>query len=113
MTQVVLTTTRVLPWGEEVYLEIPIGRQSLNKFYARHGRTAEGKEYIEFKKFGPKPNTDGENYSQKLRLYSVKQWVIIKNLMEGELAGSIGWDLTAAQQAYEDTAKNQTTTKDK
>ncbi len=37
------TTTKILPWGEEVYLEIPIIKKSANKFYARHGKTAEGR----------------------------------------------------------------------
>jgi len=92
---------RTLPWGEEIYLEIPLHKKSANKFYARHGKTSEGREYIEFSKFGPKPNTEGENYMQKLRLYGPTQWAQIKHYVEGELSGSIGWDLPAAQKDFE------------
>ena len=92
---------KVLPWGEEVYLEIPINKKSANKFYARHGRTSEGKDYIEFSKFGPKPNTENETYSQKLRIFSPAQWATIKHHVEGELSRSVGWDLEAAQKDFE------------
>jgi len=91
---------KVLPWGEEVYLEIPLHKNSANKFYARHGKTGEGREYIEFSKFGPKPNTDNETYSQKLRLFSPAQWAQIKHYVEGELSQSAGWDLGAAEQEF-------------
>jgi hypothetical protein len=85
---------KVLPWGEEIYLEIPIHKnKSSNKFYARHGKTADGRQYIEFSKFGPKPNTENERYLQKLRLYSPEQWNQIKQFVESKLAPSIGWDL--------------------
>lgn len=93
----VSTTTKILPWGEEIYLEIPIATKSPNKFYAKHGKTTEGREYIEFSKFGPKPNTEGETYSQKLRIFNPEHWVTIKGLVEGQLASSIGWDLAAAE----------------
>ena len=99
-----MTTTtksiRVLPWGEEIYKEFPLHKKSANKFYARHGKNADGREYIEFSKFGPKPNTDDETYSQKLRLYSPTDWVKIKHYVETELAGSIGWDLAKANNEF-------------
>jgi hypothetical protein len=94
---------RTLPWGEEIYLEIPLHKKSANKFYARHGKTSEGREYIEFSKFGPKPNTEGESYMQKLRLYAPLQWAQIKHYVDGELANSIGWDLKTAQKEFEDS----------
>jgi len=93
---------KVLPWGEEVYLEIPLHGKSANKFYARHGKTSEGREYIEFSKFGPKPNTDGETYSQKLRIFSPTQWAQLKHYAEGRLASSVGWDLDSAQKEFEE-----------
>ena len=92
---------KTLPWGEEVYLEIPIYKKSANKFYARHGKTSEGREYIEFSKFGPKPNTEGETYVQKLRLFDPAHWAQIKHCVEGELGNSIGWDISAAQKEFE------------
>ena len=92
---------KVLPWGEEVYVEIPLHKKSANKFYARHGKTSEGREYIEFSKFGPKPNAEGETYLQKLRLFSPLQWAQLKHYAEGELASSAGWDLTSAQEELE------------
>jgi hypothetical protein len=92
---------KVLPWGEEVYLEIPLHKKSANKFYARHGKTSEGRDYIEFSKFGPKPNTENETYSQKLRIFDPKQWATIKHYVEGELANSAGWNLSAAQKEFE------------
>jgi len=97
---------RTLPWGEEIYLEIPLHKNSANKFYARHGRTGEGREYIEFSKFGPKPNTEGENYMQKLRLFGPTQWAQIKHYVEGDLAESAGWDLETAQKDFEENLKN-------
>ena len=105
---------RTLPWGEEIYLEIPLHKKSVNKFYARHGKTNDGREYIEFSKFGPKPNTDGENYAQKLRLYAPIQWAQIKHYVEGELFDSIRWDTKTAQKEFENSlVKNQEETKDK
>lgn len=92
---------KVLPWGEEVYAEISINKKSSNKFYARHGRTSEGRDYIEFSKFGPKPNTENETYSQKLRIFSPAQWATIKHHVEGELSQSAGWDIAAAQKEFE------------
>src|SRR5476651_2172580 len=92
---------RTLPWGEEIYLEIPLHKKSANKFYARHGKTNDGREYIEFSKFGPKPNAEGENYMQKLRLFAPQQWAQIKHYVDGELANSIGWDTATAQKDYE------------
>src|SRR3954464_9550412 len=91
---------KVLPWGEEIYLEIPLHKKSSNKFYARHGKTAEGREYLEFSKFGPKPNAEGELYSQKLRLFAPTQWAQLKHYVESELAGSIGWDVNEAQKEF-------------
>ena len=105
---------RTLPWGEEIYTEIPLHKKSANKFYTRHGKTADGREYIEFSKFGPKPNTDGENYMQKLRLYAPQQWAQIKHYVEGELADSIGWDVKTAQKDFEESlVKEETKTKEK
>ena len=92
---------KVLPWGEEVFLEIPLHKKSINKFYARHGKTSEGREYIEFSKFGPKPNTENETYSQKLRLFSPVQWAQLKHYAEGELAKSAGWDVKSAEKEFE------------
>ncbi len=96
----VSTTTKILPWGEEIYMELPVYK-SVNKFYARHGKTSEGKEYIEFSKFGPKPNAPGETYVQKFRLYQAKHWAAIKHYVEEDLSPSIGWDLTKAEQDFE------------
>jgi hypothetical protein len=104
---------RTLPWGEEIYLEIPLHKKSANKFYARHGKTGDGREYIEFSKFGPKPNTDGENYMQKLRLYAPLQWAQIKHFVDGELAESIGWDVATAQKDFEQSLKEDAKPKDK
>lgn len=89
-----------LPWGGEIYLEIPLHKKSPNKFYARHGKTVEGRSYIEFSKFGPRPNTNGETYTQKLRLFNAVQWAQLKHYVEGELALSIGWDLKAAEREF-------------
>jgi hypothetical protein len=95
-------SVKVLPWGEEIYVELPIHKnKSSNKFYARHGKTSEGREYIEFSKFGPKSNTEKELYSQKLRLYSPKHWAQIKHYVEHELSTSIGWNLTQAESELE------------
>jgi hypothetical protein len=104
-------SVKVLPWGEEVHLEIPIFKKSANKFYARHGRTKEGRDYIEFSKFGPKPNTDGETYNQKLRLFDPEHWAIVKHYAEGELAKSAGWDLAGAQKEFEKKLKEESDTK--
>ncbi len=91
---------KTLPWGEEIYLEIPLHNKSSNKFYARHGKTGEGREYIEFSKFGPKPNTEGERYVQKLRIFTPQQWAQLKHMVESELAQSIGWDIASADKDY-------------
>ena len=104
-----ITAIKTLPWGGQVYLEIPLHKRSANKFYARHGKTLEGREYIEFSKFGPIPNLQGQMYSQKLRLFTALQWVQLKHYVEGELASSIGWDLPAA--AKEFTMKQEVPTK--
>lgn len=90
-----------LAWGEEIYLEIPLHKKSANKFYARHGQTNDGRPYIEFSKSGPKPNTENEMYSQKLRLYQPAQWAQLRHYVEGELAKSIGWNLSDAQAEFE------------
>ena len=100
------TVVKTLPWGEEIFLEIPLHKKSSNKFYARHGKTNEGKEYIEFSKFGPKPNTEGETYSQKLRLYNAVQWAQLEHYVKTELAKSIGWDLAGAKQDFQDARKH-------
>src|SRR6266513_1137766 len=103
MNQVIQSTkiVRTLPWGEEIYLEIPIFKKSLNKFYARHGRSAEGREYLEFSKFGPKPNTQDETYSKKFRLYNPSHWAAVKYYVENDLFPSLGWDMSAAQKDFE------------
>jgi hypothetical protein len=98
---------KVLPWGEEVYMEVSINQKSANKFYARHGRTSEGRDYIEFSKFGPKPNTENEMYSQKLRIFSPIQWAAIKHHVEGELSQSAGWDLRSAEQDFRTALKKE------
>jgi hypothetical protein len=92
---------KTLPWGEEIYVEISLNKKSVNRFYARHGKNPEGKEYVEFAKFGPKPNAENENYLQKLRLYSPMQWAQIKHYVENELSRSIGWDTAGAQAEFE------------
>jgi hypothetical protein len=103
-----VNSVKVLPWGEEIYLELPIHKgKSLNKFYARHGKTTEGREYIEFSKFGPKPNTEKERYSQKLRLYSPMHWAQLKHYVEHELCSSISWNLAQAQQEFEKERSSQ------
>ena len=99
-TQIQHKVVKTLPWGEEIYMELPVYKSS-NKFYARHGKTSEGKEYIEFSKFGPKPNVPGETYVQKFRLYNAKHWAAIKHYVEESLSQSIGWDLTKAEQEFE------------
>ncbi|OGL35688.1 hypothetical protein A3F65_01195 [Candidatus Saccharibacteria bacterium RIFCSPHIGHO2_12_FULL_47_16b] len=96
-----LKAIKTFPWGGAIYKELPIYTKSANKFYARHGKTSEGREYIEFSKFGPKPNTEGESYFQKLRLYAPEHWLQIKSCVEDELAQSIGWNLAAAKQELE------------
>lgn len=97
-----INSVKVLPWGEEIYLELPIHKnKSSNKFYARHGKTSEGRQYIEFSKFGPKPNAEKEMYSQKLRLYSPEHWAQIQYYVEHQLAESIGWNLNKAQKDFE------------
>lgn len=92
---------RTLPWGEEIFAEISLNKKSQNKFYARHGINAEGKEYVEFAKFGPRPNIEDETYLQKLRLYSPRQWAQICYYVEHDLSESIGWDLGAARSDFE------------
>jgi hypothetical protein len=93
---------KVLPWGEEIYVDIPIYKKSMNKLYATHGKTSEGREYIEFRKFGPKPNTE-ETFSQKLRLYNPQHWAAIKYYVERELCPSIGWNIDTAQLEFQRT----------
>lgn len=110
-TQTQPTVVKSLPWGEEIYLELPVYK-SLNKFYARHGKTAEGKQYIEFSKFGPRPNAPGETYVQKFRLYNPKHWAAIKHYVEEDLAHSIGWDLTKAELDFAEE-QNQKPSKEK
>lgn len=97
MNQPTINPIKTLPWGEEIYLELPLHqKKSTNRFYARHGKNSDGHQYIEFSKFGPKPGSD-ERFLQKLRLYDARQWAQIKHYVENELAKSIGWDLKSAQ----------------
>jgi len=95
-----VTPIRSFPWGGHLFMEIPLHQKSANKFYARHGETAEGRQYIEFSKFGPRPNTEHDVYNQKLRLFSPLQWMQLKHYVEHELTTSIGWDLAAAEKAF-------------
>ena len=100
------TAIKTFPWGGEIYMEIPLNKKSSNKFYARHGKTGEGREYLEFSKFGPIPNSEeGVTYIQKLRLFSVKQWSQLKFFVENELAHSIGWDVLASDKAFKKEQK--------
>jgi hypothetical protein len=92
---------KTLPWGEEIYAEISLNKKSRNKFFARYGKNAEGKEYVEFVKYGPMPNSEDETYLQKLRLYSPIQWAQLSYYVEHELSSSIGWDINAAQAEFE------------
>src|SRR5690348_7422291 len=95
------TALKTFPWGGEIYLEVPLNKKSSNKFYARHGKTAEGREYLEFSKFGPVPNSEeGTTYIQKLRIFSALQWSQIKYYVEHELAKSIGWNITESDKEY-------------
>lgn len=100
------TAIKTFPWGGELFVEIPLNKKSSNKFYARHGKTSEGREYIEFSKFGPVPHSqEGASYVQKLRLFSAQQWAQIKYYVEQELARSIGWDVKLADKEYKKTRK--------
>jgi len=100
------TAIKTFPWGGELYMEIPLNRKSSNKFYARHGKTSEGREYLEFSKFGPVPNgEEGVTYIQKLRLFSVKQWSQLKFFVENELSKSIGWDVLASDKEFKKERK--------
>ncbi len=99
------TAIKTFPWGGELYLEIALNKKSANKFYARHGKTNEGREYIEFSKFGPIPNGEGATYIQKLRLFTAVQWAQLKHYVEKELAFSIGWDIKAAEKEFEKSQK--------
>lgn len=92
---------KTFPWGGELYVEIPLNKKSSNKFYARHGKTGEGREYIEFSKFGPIPNSEeGTTYIQKLPLFSAEQWAQMKYFVENELAASIGWNIKDAEKTF-------------
>ena len=95
-----VTPIRSFPWGGHLFLEIPLHKKSANKFYARHGQTAEGLDYIEFSKFGPRPNTEHDVYNQKLRLFSATQWIQLKHYVEHELTDSIGWNLDEAEREF-------------
>ena len=100
------TAIKTFPWGGELYLELQLNKKSPNKFFARHGKTGEGREYIEFSKYGPIPNSEeGVTYIQKLRLYTVKQWSQLKYFVEHELASSIGWDVLAADKEFKKAHK--------
>ena len=98
MKAATLTPLKTLPWGEEIYTELPIhAKKATNKFYARHGKTPEGRHYLEFYKFGTKPNTEGERYIQKFKLFDAMQWLKIQEAVESQLLPSIGWDLADAK----------------
>lgn len=99
------TAIKTFPWGGELYLEIQLNKKSSNKYYARHGKTSEGREYLEFSKFGPIPNGEGTTYIQKLRLFTAVQWAQLKHYVENELAQSIGWDIKAAEDEFEKAQK--------
>jgi hypothetical protein len=109
-----LTTSpiKTFPWGGQILLEIPLHKKSANKFYARHAKNADGREFLEFSKFGPIPNTEGQTYSQKMRIFDPVQWVRIKHYVESELAQSIGWDLQAAVKEFEKSMREQKTADD-
>lgn len=103
---IMTTAIKTFPWGGELYMEVQLNKKSSNRFYARHGKTGEGREYIEFSKYGPIPNSEeGVTYIQKLRLYSVKQWSQLKYFVEHELAASIGWDVLASDKSFKKERK--------
>lgn len=106
-----VTPIRSFPWGGHLFMEIPLHKKSANKFYARHGQTAEGYDYIEFSKFGPRPNTEHDVYNQKLRLFSAVQWIQLKHYVEHELTESIGWDLAKAETEYKASRQDRKTSK--
>ncbi len=101
MNSSTLTPIKTLPWGEEVYLEIPLRQGTGSNFYARHGKSPEGSEYLEFYKFGTKPGTDGERFVQKLKLFHPAQWLQLRQSVEDQLLDSIGWDLEEAKAELE------------
>ena len=88
-----LKVIKKLPWGEKIYLEVPIFKFR-NQMIARFGENAEGRKYIEISKFGPLPQgaiKDGSKttYSQKLRLYKPGHWGVIKKTTEETLFPAI------------------------
>jgi len=103
-----LKPIKKLAWGEEVYLEIPVFKYR-NQFYARYGKNAEGKEYVEFSKFGPLPQgvtreqkaTTLNTYSQKLRIYKPSHWGKLKHIMENDLFPAIGWTIGSSESAVD------------
>lgn len=103
-----LKPIKTLSWGEEVYLEIPIYKYR-NQFMARYGKNVDGKEYIEFSKFGPLPQgatreqkaTKIGTYSQKLRIYKAAHWGKIKDITENTLFPAIGWTSEDSESAVD------------
>lgn len=99
-----LQPIKILPWGEEIYLEIPVFKYR-NQMYARYGKNSNEREFIEFSKFGPLPNGVSreisgktvKSYSQKLRIYKPSHWGRIKYIMESTLFPAIGWKISNAQ----------------
>ena len=99
---------KTLPWGEKIFLEIPIFKFR-NQMMARYGESAEGRKFIEFSKFGPLPEGAKANtttkrsgtYSQKLRLYKPSHWGKIKYIAETTLFPAIGWSKAASQSDVE------------
>lgn len=103
-----LKPIKILPWGDKIYLEIPIYRFR-NQMMARFGENAEGRRYIEISKFGPLPdgakqkiNTQAlGTYSQRLRIYKPSHWGTIKHIIETTLLPAIGWKKEAMQSNVE------------
>lgn len=99
---------KTLPWGEKIFLEIPIFKFR-NQLIARYGANAEGRKFIEFSKFGPLPEgakikvteKSKGTYSQKLRLYKPSHWGKIKHIAETALFPAIGWTKSSTQSGVE------------
>jgi|GEM_PF-774363 len=99
---------KTLPWGEKVFLEIPIFKYR-NQLLARYGENVEGRKYIEFSKFGPLPagakrsssKQQSGTYSQRLRIYKPHHWGTIKHVCETTLFPAIGWSKNSSQTQIE------------
>lgn len=88
---------KTLAWGDKIFIEIPIYKFR-NQLIARFGENIEGRQYIEFSKFGPlpegakkSPEVNNGTYSQKLRIYKPTHWGKIKHIAETILFPAIGW----------------------